>query len=334
MPEEFFVEYTPFGEAKPIRLTPTIVNQFLVVKTAKGHSASPADVRQFLEMCAAQGLNVWTKDAFLVGYDTADGPVFNLITSHQALLKRAEFSPQFDGIESGVIVFSGDKVEAANDANTILREGDFVHSSEFLLGGWAKVYRKDRSRPFTDRIHLEVFNTKKSRWAKDPAGMIVKVAEGSALRKAFPSALAGLYCQEEMEHLREERSTANLTHDPIVMPFDFGQQADDRREFVPAKPAHPEMASNATKEMDTGRPSSSSNAPEREPERSAPVEEQSRFSGPVTALLEGITRAKTEKAFGMQVQRWNAIKGGEQSADAVETVEAALAAKLEEVKGK
>jgi len=42
----------------------------------------------------------------------------------------------------------------------------------------------------------------------DPAGMIVKCAEASALRKAFPSTLAAMYCKEEMDREREAHRDA------------------------------------------------------------------------------------------------------------------------------
>lgn len=67
--EEFKVAFKPLGESKEIILTPSIVNQYLTVKSAKGIGATAADVRKFLEMCAAQALNPWLGDAFLIGYD-------------------------------------------------------------------------------------------------------------------------------------------------------------------------------------------------------------------------------------------------------------------------
>merc|ERR1711991_914366 len=58
----------------------------------------------FLMLCRARKLNPFEGDAYLVGYDSKDGAKFSLITSHQALLKRAELCQQFDGMESGLIL--------------------------------------------------------------------------------------------------------------------------------------------------------------------------------------------------------------------------------------
>lgn len=196
------ITYRPLGASEDITLTINMVRKFLCVPTKKGILPSDADVVRYMMLCKANGLDPWTADCWLLGYDDdRKGPTFSLITSHQSFLKRAEASPDYDGMESGVIVFRGENPEEATDENTVLREGDFVHANEILLGGWARVYRKGRSRPSTDRIHRGVFDTGKSRWAIDPAGMIVKVAEQSAMRKAFPSTLSGLYCREEMDRL-------------------------------------------------------------------------------------------------------------------------------------
>ena len=73
-----------------------------------------------------------------------------------------------------------------------------MYEGETLLGGWAKVFRKDRGRPIYKRLKLQTFNTGRSHWAKDPAGMIVKCTEADALRTSFPTHLGGLYTQEEL----------------------------------------------------------------------------------------------------------------------------------------
>jgi phage recombination protein Bet len=255
---EFKVEFVPFGERDPIVLTPSLVNSYLTVKTKSGRSASPADVRMFLERCAAQALNPWLGDAYLIGYDLDDGGAqFSLITSHQALLKRAEGSSQYDGMASGVItaptaMIRGETPWPANPELAIQRrEGDLLYPWETVIGGWAVVHRKDRTHPSSDAVEFDVFNSKKARWLKDPAGMIVKVAEGSALRKAFPSTLSGLIFQEEMDAVREGRGKHRESEDDgrtrisdLGVPKKLTEELstvldtsmpDDRRAVVPTK---------------------------------------------------------------------------------------------------
>ncbi len=190
--EERSISYIPIGEKESIQLTVSLVSKFLCVKTRSGKIASHEDIVKFMMLCKAQGLNPWVNDAYLVGYDSNDGPKFQLISAHQALLKRAELSAEYNGMESGVCVLQ-------KDGSVHERQGDLVVKGETLVGGWARVYRRDRGVPSYDSLNLSTFSTGKSRWNADPSGMIVKCAEASALRKAFPSTLAQMYCREEME---------------------------------------------------------------------------------------------------------------------------------------
>lgn len=186
------VTFTPFGEAKPITLNAAQVMHILAVKTKSGKTPTPADVDKFLKLCQARGLNPWVGDAFLLGYDTRDGAQFSLITSIQALLKRSEASPFFDGIMAGLIV-----KDAAG--NVVDRDGAFKLKGDEILGAWCKVFRKDRSIPFVNRINFEVYNQGFSRWLKDPGGMIVKCAKAASLRDAFPTQIGGCYIDEEFQ---------------------------------------------------------------------------------------------------------------------------------------
>jgi len=185
------IEYTPFGTNEKIKLSVSIVQMLVAVPTKSGKLPSRNDCIKFMMLCRARHLNPFEGDAYLLGYDAQDGPQFSLITAHQVFLKRAEASENFSGMESGVIVTDkeGNKEREC--------EGDYFRADEKLVGGWAKVYRRDRDKPFYKRLNLGVFNTGRSRWAKDPAGMIVKCAEADALRAAFPTHLGGLYNIEE-----------------------------------------------------------------------------------------------------------------------------------------
>ncbi len=194
------VEYEVLG-GEIVRLTIGMVRRFLTSPTKKGHAASDADVMKFMMLCKARMLNPWEGDAYLLGYDTDDGPVFNLITSVQAMLKRAEACDDFDGLESGIIVLQESVVDGIKVITTIERQGAFRLGNETVVGGWAKCYRKNRKIPFYQSVTLSVYDTQRSRWKKDPAGMIQKVAKCAALRDAFPAILAGLKSRDEMERV-------------------------------------------------------------------------------------------------------------------------------------
>lgn len=194
--DEKSVSFIPFGENSEIKLGLKYVQQYLCKPTRNGAQPSVADCMNFMVLCKSRELNPFAGDAFLCGYDAKDGPTFNLITAAQAFFKRSEACPAFDGIESGVIL------ENRETGELEYREGDFYRKDhETLLGGWARCHRKDRSKPFYDALNLGVYSTGRSRWASDPAGMIVKCAEASVLRQAFPTQLGGLYHDMEMEHV-------------------------------------------------------------------------------------------------------------------------------------
>jgi len=194
-------QYIPFGAKDAIKLSVRIVQEMICVPSRSGKVCNETDALKFMMFCKAKALNPFEGDCFLLGYDsTEDGKTttsFSLITAHQAYLKRAEVHPEFDGMDSGVIV-------REKATNTIIdREGDFLLDDDFILGGWATVHFKTRRHPMKKRVALKTFNTGKSRWKKDPAGMIVKCAESDALRSSFPTMLGPLGVPDQMTPLAQ-----------------------------------------------------------------------------------------------------------------------------------
>lgn len=218
-PEEKAVEFVPFGAQDKIKLTVRLIQNMIAVPTKSGKTCSERDALKFLMLCRARRLDPFVGDAFLLGYDTKDGGAqFSLITAHQAFMKRAETHPEFDGMKSGVIVEDNGKV--------LELEGDFHTDDQTLLGGWATVFFKQRKVPSHDKLALKNFMKKwldgspMGRWKDDPEGLIVKCAESSALRKAFPTMLGGMYSQEEGGRNLSETpmppAELNNTHEPAA----------------------------------------------------------------------------------------------------------------------
>jgi len=185
------VTFVPFGASDAIKLTVGMIKTMLAVKTKSGKMPDDNDCIKFLALCQARKLNPFEGDAFLIGYDSKDGPKFNLITSIQAFLKRAEASPAYDGMESGIIVERNGKIEKI--------EGDFYLKGDKVLGGWATVHRKGQQFPIKKTIRLERFYKAYGIWLDDAAGMICKCAEADALRTSFPTMLGGMYLPQELE---------------------------------------------------------------------------------------------------------------------------------------
>lgn len=156
----------------------------------------------FGKLCATNKLNPWLKDAYLIKYDKNSAAA--MVTGKNAYMKRAEEHPQFDGLEAGVKVFDP-------QSGTIeYREGAayYPKMGEELIGGWAKVYRKDRSRPYYEEVALGEYDKGQSKWKDSPATMIRKVALVHALREAFPSNIQGMYDADEVSYQADIELTA------------------------------------------------------------------------------------------------------------------------------
>lgn len=207
------VSFVPFGATQEmmIRLNISMVQKFIANKTKSGAIASEEQCLKFLMLCKSRQLNPWEGDAYLIGYDGKDGPEFSLITAHQAFLKRAEPHPEFDGMESGVVV-------RKTDGTLAELQGDFHMPDQILVGGWAKVHFKTRHYPMYKKLRLATFDKGFGRWKVDPAGMIVKCCEADALRSAFPNTLGGMYLREEAEVEVESSIVAPAKQSRLIPP--------------------------------------------------------------------------------------------------------------------
>ena len=155
--------------------------------------ATDAECKIFLETCKQYHLNPFTKEAYLIHYDNKnDDTASTIVLGKNCYMQMAERNPNFDGFEAGVIVLD----TAAGEL--IHREGSIVFDGEELLGGWAKVYRKDRTRASYEEVKLSEYDTGKSLWNGKKATMIRKVALVHALREAFPSTFGALYDESEV----------------------------------------------------------------------------------------------------------------------------------------
>lgn len=155
--------------------------------------ATIAECRIFLEMCKQYHLNPFTKEAYLIHYDNKNGDTAStIVLGKTCYMKMAEAHPQYDGFEAGIILQDDVAGEIYH------REGSIIYAGETLLGGWAKTYRKDRSRPFYEEVSFSEYDTKKSLWVTKPATMIRKVALVHTLREAFPATFGGLIDESEV----------------------------------------------------------------------------------------------------------------------------------------
>jgi len=120
--EQHAIQYVPLGEQEAIKITVRQIKQYLATPTRSGVMPNESDCIKFAMLCKARELNPWVGDAYLIGYDTKDGPQFSLITAIQALLKRAEMNSAFDGLEGGIVVMR-EKGHVEQRIGTIVMEG-------------------------------------------------------------------------------------------------------------------------------------------------------------------------------------------------------------------
>jgi len=177
--------------------------------------ATDAECKIFLETCKQYRLNPFTKEAYLIHYDNnSEDTPSTIVLGKNCYMQMAERHPAFDGFEAGIIVLDTEAGQLDH------REGSIVYEGEELLGGWAKVYRKDRTRPSYEEVKLAEYDTGKSLWNGKKATMIRKVALVHALREAFPSTFGALYDESEV-HVDAESTAREVPPEelPVLDPY-------------------------------------------------------------------------------------------------------------------
>ena len=140
------------------------------------------EMKLFVELCKAQRLNPFVKEAYLVKYG---GNPATMVVGKDVYTKRAQANPRFKGLQAGVFVVDG-------NGKGKEREGSMVYVDGYDV-------------PIYDSVSFDEYAGKKrdgslnSTWAGKPGTMIRKVAVVHALREAFPEDFQGLYDAAEME---------------------------------------------------------------------------------------------------------------------------------------
>jgi len=217
---ELAVVYEVNGEQ--IKLTPSIVQQYIVGDSG---TITLPEFKFFTELCKARKLNPFLKEAYCIKFGNQPA---HIVVGKDAILKRAIIHPDFDGMESGIIV------QAIETGEIIERKGTFyIRDEEKLVGGWAKVYRKNWKYPTYCSVSFdEVANKEKdgslnSNWAGKGATMVEKVAKVRALRETFIEDLQGMYDADETNAPAPEAPSEPVivkqpepNEDPIDVTFD------------------------------------------------------------------------------------------------------------------
>jgi phage recombination protein Bet len=180
--QELTVAYEVDGSQ--IKLTPSIVQNYIVGSDSQ---ITIQEFKFFTELCKVRKLNPFLKEAYLIKFGNQAAQI---VVGKDAILKRAILNKNFNGREQGIIVLKDNEI--------IERKGTFRLKDETLVGGWAKVYRKDWAYPVYVTVSFDEVAQHKSNgdlnsnWATKGATMVEKVALVRALREAFVEDLGGM----------------------------------------------------------------------------------------------------------------------------------------------
>lgn len=176
-----------------VKLSPAIIKKYLV--SGDSNTVTDQELMMFMMMCKANNLNPWNREAYCIKYGTQPA---TMVIGKDAFMKRASGSPEYDGMTSGIVVLNNETREIEYRTGTIV-----IDDQEKIVGGWAEVFRKDRTHStrievsFTEYVGRKKDGSLNSQWATKPATMIRKVAQVQALREAFPESLGNIYTSEE-----------------------------------------------------------------------------------------------------------------------------------------
>ena len=152
------------------------------------------EMKLFVELCKAQRLNPFIKEAYLVKY--GDSPA-TIVVGKDVFTKRAARNPRFRGYEAGLSIMT-------RDGRMVRREGSMTLKGEQVVGGWCRVHIDGYEAPMFDEVGFDEYAGRKrdgslnKTWASKPNTMIRKTAIVHALREAFPADFQGMYDGAEM----------------------------------------------------------------------------------------------------------------------------------------
>lgn len=206
-----------------IALNDDIVKRYLV--SGDPSKVTDAEVKMFTELCKAQRLNPFLREAYLVKFGSNPAQI---IVGKDVFLKRARSNPRFKGFKAGIIV-------ETKDGSYQNRPGTFYTPGEKIVGGFCKVAIEGWDFPLEHSVAMSEFSRSTATWKSMPAVMIRKVALVQALREAFPEDFQQLYSEEEMPV-----DDSNLDREPVVI--DDAEIVDDA---APEEKDHAEVIAYA-----------------------------------------------------------------------------------------
>lgn len=243
-----------------VKLSFDIVRRYL----ARGNSqVTDAEMVLFISICKFNQLNPFLNEAYLIKYG-GQNPTAQMVVSKEALMKRAEVCPEYEGFQAGLIVKRGGDI--------IDVEGSFLLTTDVLLGGWARVYRADRKYPFTCRVSLSEYDKGQSLWSGKKATMVRKTAIVQAMREAFPAQLGAMYTAEE-------RGVEDVTFEDVSDKVEREKAVEANKTVIGFEQAvgekkQPESSTPKSSTPESNTPESPNNGQPQQPQQPQPQQPQ------------------------------------------------------------
>lgn len=153
--------------------------------------APAADQQVFMHVCQRTGLDPFNREIYMIERQGK----WTIQTGIDGFRNRAEEHPQYAG---------------TLDPEWCGPDGEWRDAwvAKYPpVAARVRVLRHDRANPISLPVRFEEFAARykdgglQGQWKTKPAHMIGKVAEAASLRKAFPKTFAGIYTDDEMEHV-------------------------------------------------------------------------------------------------------------------------------------
>jgi phage recombination protein Bet len=167
-----------------------------LIKTTSASGATESELKAFIYLCREYNLDPLKKEIYFIKYAGKS----TTLTSRDGYLKIANLNKNFDGLESDV-VYVGDKLTKKEDGSIHIEYGEshLAFDKSKLTGAYCNVFRKDRKKATAVFVSVKDYYKKGAPiWEQYVNAMILKVAEGMALKRAF--AISGLVTKEEIEN--------------------------------------------------------------------------------------------------------------------------------------
>lgn len=172
---------------------------------------------KFFYLCEQYALDPIKREVWIMPDKAHSSDGWRIFCGRDGLLNIAHKSEQFAGMQSRILQIVKDQII----------EVPVAISNDLVVGAICRIWRKDTNQTFESSVSLAEYDTGYNLWKTKKQTMIIKVAEGHALRRAFN--ISGLYIPEEIDELPETKPIAPA---PKQATQQSAQKTDNKMDFI------------------------------------------------------------------------------------------------------